>query len=173
MEYILETKRLLFREFTPADATLIYELNSDPEVIKYTLDPIVNIEQAETILKEIIVPQYSLYNHGRWALHTKNNNEFIGWCGLKHQKETGEIDLGYRLKKSEWGKGYATEAAKATIDYGLKKLGLQCITGRALPGNDASVHVMEKCGMNPIGIQKIEGLDHHTFQITNQINNHE
>jgi [ribosomal protein S5]-alanine N-acetyltransferase len=165
METVLETDRLLFRKFTIDDAELIYDLNFDPEVTKYTKDPMTDVEQAKKVLREVILPQYSLYGHGRWALHLKEGNEFIGWCGLKYRPELDEIDLGYRFKKKYWGKGYATEAAKATIQYGFDRLGLNIITGRALPGNDASVAVLKKCGMEYMGIQNVDGYDHITYQI--------
>ena len=165
MDIVLETERLLFRKFTIDDAELIYNLNLDPEVIKYTHDPIRDIEHGKNILEEIILPQYALYGHGRWALHMKKGMEFIGWCGLKYRPELDEIDLGYRFRKDYWGKGYATEAAKAVIEYGLNKLNLKAITGRALPGNDSSVRVLEKCGMKYMGIQNVDGYDHITYQI--------
>ena len=76
------------------------------------------------------LPQYKI-NLGRWAIHTKADYEFIGWCGLKYIEETGIIDLGYRLLKTAWGKGYATEAAQYTLIYGLKNLKIKLITGMA------------------------------------------
>ena len=130
MNIILETDRLLLRTFTIADASLIYGLNLDPDVIRYTLDPIKNIEHAKQVLEKVILPQYALYNHGRWAVLVKPELEFIGWCGLKARPERNEIDLGYRFIKRAWGNGYATEAAYASIKYGFDKLNLQRIVGR-------------------------------------------
>ncbi|HVT85005.1 MAG TPA: GNAT family N-acetyltransferase, partial [Chitinophagaceae bacterium] len=106
MNVIIKTERLLLRNFTIEDAQLIYELNLDPDVIRYTYDPIKDIEQALEILEQVILPQYVLYNHGRWAVHLKPQLEFIGWCGLKCIPQRDEIDLGYRFKKQYWGKGY-------------------------------------------------------------------
>jgi [ribosomal protein S5]-alanine N-acetyltransferase len=165
-ERVLESERLLFRKFTMDDAELIYVLNLDPEVTKYTKDSMADVGHAKTVLEEVIIPQYTLYGHGRWALHLNEGNEFIGWCGLKYRPELDEIDLGYRFKKQYWGKGYATEAAKAAIEYGFNKLNLKTIRGRALPGNDASVKVLEKCGMKYMGMQNVDGYDHITYQIT-------
>jgi [ribosomal protein S5]-alanine N-acetyltransferase len=167
MEMVLETERLLFRKFTIDDAELIYDLNLDPEVTKYTHDPIRDVEHGKSILEEVILPQYTLYGHGRWALHLKEGMEFIGWCGLKYRPELDEIDLGYRFKKAYWGKGYATEAAKASIEYGFDKLNLNSIIGRALAGNDISIKVLQKCGMKYMGIQNVDGYDHITYQISN------
>ena len=167
---VIETDRLILRTFTIADARLIYDLNLDPEVTRYTLDPTRDIDHARQILETIILPQYALYNHGRWAVHIKPSLEFIGWCGLKYRPELHEIDLGYRFKRSSWGKGYATEAAYASIKYGFEKLRLKTIMARALPENIGSIKVMEKCGMTYIGIQKIDGLEHKTYIINNPLN---
>lgn len=151
MHIIFETPRLRLRQFTEADAPLILELNSDPEVVKYLHEPTLQNEaDAGKILTDIILPQYQ-NNLGRWAIHTKDNNEFIGWCGLKYRPELDEIDLGYRLMQKAWGKGYATEAAQQTLDHGFTKLNLQLITGRAHIENLASIKVLEKIGMRYVG----------------------
>ena len=79
MDAVIETSRLLLRTFTINDAQLIYDLNNDPEVIRYTYDPITDLEHAKHILETVILPQYALYKHGRWAVHIKQGLEFIGW----------------------------------------------------------------------------------------------
>lgn len=169
MNIIIETERLILRTFTKDDASLIYELNQDPEVIKYTLDPMHDLAHAQEVLEQVILPQYELYHHGRWATHTKEDGHFIGWCGLKYRPELNEVDLGYRFIQSTWGKGYATESAKACIQYGFERLGLQHIVGRALPENLASVKVLEKCGMTYRGEEIVEGLLHKTYDIYNPL----
>src|SRR6476620_1626617 len=105
MNIILETPRLLLRTFTMDDAQLIYDLNLDPEVTRYTGDPLTDIDHARQVLEQVILPQYALYNHGRWAVLVKPELEFIGWCGLKNRPERNEIDLGYRFMQKAWGKG--------------------------------------------------------------------
>jgi RimJ/RimL family protein N-acetyltransferase len=115
----------------------------------------------------VILPQYALYSHGRWAVHIKPGHEFIGWCGLKSRPERNEIDLGYRFMKKFWGKGYATESALASIHYGFEGLNLQTIIGRALPGNSGSIKVLEKCGMIYLCEEEIDGFLHKTYQIAN------
>jgi ribosomal-protein-alanine N-acetyltransferase len=164
---ITETPRLILRNFTENDADLIYDLNLNPEVTRYTYDPVKDLNHAQQILDTVILPQYALYNHGRWAVHLKPNLEFMGWCGLKFRPALNEIDLGYRLKREYWGSGYATEAAFASIKYGFEKLGLTVITGRAEEANAASCKVLEKCGMNYIGIQEIDGHQLRTYEIRN------
>jgi len=167
MNIIIETNRLLLRTFSESDANLIYELNLDPDVTRYTHDPIKDLAQAAEILEKVIIPQYVLYNHGRWAVHVRSSLEFLGWCGLKYRSELNEIDLGYRFKKEGWGKGYATEAAWASIQYGFEKIGLQRIVARAEIDNIASWKVLEKCGMTYIGDEEVDGYPVKTYEILN------
>lgn len=167
MHIIFQTPRLLLRQFTEADAPLILELNSDPEIVKYVHEPTLKTEeQAEKIIKDIILPQYK-NNLGRWAIHIKENNEFIGWCGLKYLPERDEIDLGYRLMQKAWGKGYATEAAQHTLDHGFKVLNLKLITGSAHIENIASIKVLEKIGMNFINEGIVDDCPVRTYTKSN------
>jgi RimJ/RimL family protein N-acetyltransferase len=167
MNVIIETDRLLLRTFTSEDARLLYELNLDPDITRYTYDPMKNVDHAKQVLEQVILPQYALYNYGRWAVHLKYSLEFIGWCGLKFRPERNEIDLGYRFIKNAWGKGYATEAAYACIKYGFEKLNLQRIIGRAVLDNTASLRVLGKCGMSYIGEEVVDGYLSKTFEIIN------
>ena len=167
MNIVIETKRLILRTFTEGDGLLIYELNKDPDVTRYTGDPVRDIDQARGVLQKSILPQYSLYNHGRWAVHIKPDLKFIGWCGLKARPERNEIDLGYRFMKSAWGKGYATEAAFACLQYGFEKLNLPRIVGRAMPQNTGSLKVLEKCGMRYIGEEIVDDHPAITYEAIN------
>jgi RimJ/RimL family protein N-acetyltransferase len=147
MHLILQTPRLYLRQFALEDAALLQQLNGDPEVVKFVHEPVMDsIEKATQVLKDIMLPQYSLYNMGRWAVHVKSNNEFVGWCGLK-TVDGGIIDLGYRFHKHNWGKGYATESATHVLDYGFRVLNIPLITAHAHIENKASQKVLEKIGM--------------------------
>lgn len=169
MNVVFETNRLLLRTFSVEDAPLIYELNLDPDVTRYTGDPVKDLHHAQLILERTILPQYALYNHGRWAVHVKPDLEFIGWCGLKNRPERNEIDLGYRFIKSAWGKGYATEAAYASLNYGFKTLNLHRIVGRAMPQNIGSLRVLEKCGMQYIGDEVVDDHPAKTYEAFNPL----
>jgi [ribosomal protein S5]-alanine N-acetyltransferase len=145
---IFQTDRLLLRRMTLEDAPLILALNSHPEVLRYLHEPILTTEaDARRVLTDIIIPQYDLYNQGRWAMILKATGAFIGWCGLKWRPESGETDLGYRLLPDCWGKGYATEAARQTLSYGHHELGITTIIGRAHIDNLASITILQKIGM--------------------------
>jgi [ribosomal protein S5]-alanine N-acetyltransferase len=170
MNIVIETNRLLLRTFTMNDAELIYELNLGPDITRYTGDPIRDTNHALEILETVILPQYALYNHGRWAVLVKPELEFIGWCGLKTRPERdNEIDLGYRFFKRSWGKGYATEAAFACLKYGFQKLGLHRIVGRAMPDNIASIRVLEKCGMQYVCDEIVDDHPAKTYEAFNPL----
>jgi RimJ/RimL family protein N-acetyltransferase len=166
MSVITETNRLLLRTFTINDAQLIYDLNNDPEVTRFTHDPISDLNEAMEVLEKAILPQYVLYNYGRWAVHINPGLEFMGWCGLKFRPERNEVDLGYRFKQSSWGKGYATEAAYACLKYGFEELELLTITGRAEPGNTGSLRVLEKIGMQFSREEIVDGHPAKTYELS-------
>jgi [ribosomal protein S5]-alanine N-acetyltransferase len=147
MKPVFTTERLYLREFTLDDAKLIYELNSDPLVTKYTeKGPDKNLEDALKRLKNDILPQYK-NRVGRWAVFLKENDEFIGWCGVKYVEKENVYTLGYRFFPKYWGKGYATEAAKASLEYATNVLHIKGIIAKAMNVNTASIHVIKKLGM--------------------------
>lgn len=142
---MLETERLYLREFNIDDAEMLYDMHQDPAITKYTGDPMPwdSVEFVKSILNDTILPQYK-NKIGRWAVHLKSDDTFLGWCGLK--QVDGEIDLGYRFIQQHWGKGYASESAKAVLYYGVQRQ-LPSIIGRAAVANVASVRVLEKIGL--------------------------
>ena len=142
----LHTSRLVLRPMEVADANFFYELNNDPEVIRYTGDSAFKTPE-EALALIINYDQYKKYRSGRFTVILKETGELLGWCGLKYHPGSGETDLGYRLKKEFWNKGYATEAAKACIEYGFNDLKLSSIIATAAKENTASVRIMEKLGM--------------------------
>lgn len=149
MKKIIETNRLYLRELNAADAENFFLLNSDEEVTKYTGDKAFEtIPEAKSFLENY--NPYHQFGYGRWAVIDKSNEDFLGWCGLKYSLEVDEVDIGFRFFKKHWNKGYATESAKACLDYGFKKLNLKTIVGRAMEANIASIKVLEKIGMNYI-----------------------
>ena len=154
MKTIIETERLILREFSVDDAEVMYQLNSDPEVIQYTGDAhFESVADARALLAAY--DQYEKYNMGRWMAIRKSDQAIIGWCGLKYLKEVDEVDVGYRFFKQFWGLGYATESAKASMEYGFNTLDLKRIVAHAMVENKASERIIQKLGMRFIG----HGLD--------------
>ncbi|MES2555632.1 MAG: GNAT family N-acetyltransferase [Bacteroidota bacterium] len=142
---IAETERLILREMTPDDAQFAFDLNSNPEVVQYTGDgPFDSVEQAREFLENY--SDYQRNGFGRWGVVLKETGKLIGWCGLKRDRETGEVDLGYRFFQENWNKGFATEASIACLEIGKTNFGLERVIARARKENPASYKVMEKLG---------------------------
>ncbi len=145
MKHIIETERLILRNFSLDDAQNLYDLNLDPDVLKYTGDRTFDsVNSARTFLKNYI--DYKENGYGRWAVIKKDTDRFIGWCGLKFNEEN-LIDVGFRIFRKEWNKGYATESAKASIQYGFETLQLNEIIARVSAQNKSSLRVIEKLKM--------------------------
>lgn len=147
----LETERLLFRELRLSDAQGMFELDSDPDVVRYAGDaPQTHIDQARQRI-ESIMQNYRDFGLGRWAAIRKDTQEFTGWAGLKYiQAINGRADvydLGYRFLQRHWGHGYATEAAMAFITHGFDAMQLKRISAYADVRHTASRNVLEKCGL--------------------------
>ena len=163
--YIFESERFRYRELTADDAQFGYDLNSDPEVIQYTGDPsFVSVDEAR-IFMDAYTETYRRYRCGRWGMEMKTTGELVGWCGLKFHPNAQVHDVGYRLFKKHWGKGYATEACRRTIEYGFKDMNLARIVAHARKENAASLRVLEKCGMKVIGEDKECGGEIYVFEI--------
>lgn len=145
MPLIATTERLQLREMTPDDAENAYLLNKDPEVLQHTGDePFASVEAARAFLSAY--SDYRRNGYGRWAVELREDGAFLGWCGLKLHAN-GDVDLGYRLSRPHWGKGYATEAGRVCLTIGFERFGLEAIIGRTAQANSASIRVLEKLGM--------------------------
>ena len=157
----------------PSDEDGLFELDSDAEVHRYLGNkPVTNIEQIHEVIR-FIRQQYSDNGIGRWAVIEKATGSFVGWSGLKLVKETMNnhtnfYDVGYRLLKKHWGKGFATESALATLDYGFKTFQPNHIYGMADVENLASCHVLKKCGLGYVETFELDGTPHHWFEISRE-----
>ncbi len=161
MKFILETDRLNLKELNASDAQSMFNLNSDQDVIRYTGDPpFKSIDEAKEFLANY--SNYKLHGFGRWAVILKETNEFIGWCGLKKHDE-GFVDIGFRFFKKYWGKGYASEAAKATLAYGFQTLNFDEILGRSVAENLASIRVLEKLNMQFLKYDTCHGFENSVY----------
>jgi len=148
MKVILETDRLFLREYIEDDAEAFFRLNSDPEVLRFVPDKrLLNVEQARQILVDHPIADYRKYGFGRGACILKGTGEQIGFAGLKYLEESSEVDIAFRLMRTHWGLGLATEAALASVPFGFADLALKSIIGLVIPENIASVRVLEKTGL--------------------------
>jgi [ribosomal protein S5]-alanine N-acetyltransferase len=150
---MLETERLLLREFDEGDAEPFYVLGTDPAVTRYTGDGgLTSVEHALEILRGHPLADYRKHGFGRWACVCKDNGQVIGFAGLKRLEDLGgEVDLGYRFLPAYWGSGLATEAGRAVLNFGFERLRLEQIIGLVDPANVASVRILEKLGMTYTG----------------------
>jgi RimJ/RimL family protein N-acetyltransferase len=144
----LQTDRLVLRDFTEADAALIYELNSDPEVMRF-------LTGGEPTPREVvsgrIIPFFLSFHErgdglGFWAAHTRTDGEFLGWFHLRPAAD-GSVELGYRLRRAAWNQGYATEGSRALIRKCFTDLGVDRVVAHTMTVNRPSRRVLEKSGL--------------------------
>jgi RimJ/RimL family protein N-acetyltransferase len=151
MEVFLETERLLLRQFTVADADNLVDLDGDPDVMHFITGG--RTTPRDEIQNEFLPAFLSYYQtsagYGFWAAIEKSTGDFLGWFHFRPGPESppGEAELGYRLRKSAWGQGYATEGSRALIRKGFTELGVQRVFAGTMTVNTASRRVMEKAGL--------------------------
>lgn len=148
---VLETRRLLLREIDEGDFDELYRMNRDPEIMKYVGDGSVrNRDQMVKELEMLITHYTRKPGLGIWATIQKESGRMVGASGLVYYDNTPEIEIGYRMLKEHWNKGYATEASLGLLAYGFQTLRLDKIVSSAHVDNHASRRVMEKIGMTYI-----------------------
>ena len=165
---ILETERLTLRRFTDtdADAALLVELDSDPEVMRYITPaggpPPLGVAEYRERIRTAWIPHYAKPGRGCGAAFEKATGRFVGWVFLRDATqyrfaaEAGwtrptDLELGYRLRREAWGKGYATEASAEFVRRALADPDVTCVVAAVLATNRASWRVMEKLGMSRVG----------------------
>ena len=147
----LETERLILRRFAMADVDNLVDLDGDPEVMRF-----INGGKATSRdeVQNDILPWFLHYyerfdGYGFWAAIEKSTGEFVGWFHFRPDEGSGphEPELGYRLRRSAWGKGLATEGSRALIQKGFTEFGVQRVVASTMTVNVASRRVMEKAGL--------------------------
>ena len=149
---LVRTSRLSLREFTASDFDDLSRLDSDPRVLKYINGgkPMSRAE-VEAAMRRV-TGYYALYpGLGVWRASRRDNGAFVGWYCLKYCPPTSDVEVGYRLLFDAWGKGFATEGARALVGYGFTRLGVTRIIGVTHPGNKASQRVLQKSGLRDAG----------------------
>ena len=148
----LLTLRLALHDITGYHANELYELDSDPRVMRYIGNgrPSTRAQIDAAMLR--LPRAYALYpGLGTWRATRRDTGDFVGWFALKYVPGTAEVEVGYRLRHGAWGRGFATEGARELVRYGFDDLGLQRIIGVTHPDNLASQHVLQKIGLTDIG----------------------
>ena len=147
----LESERLFLRRFTMDDADLLFELDNDPEVMRYVNGgvPVPREEIVHDFLPAFLSYYERFEGYGFWAAIEKPTRRFLGWFHFRPGEGAGpfEPELGYRLHRFAWNHGYATEGSRALIRKGFTELGVERVTAHAMAVNVASRRVMEKAGL--------------------------
>ena len=151
MQVFLETERLVLRRFTGADVDNLLDLDSDPEVMRFLTG---GKPTPREVIRDETLPRILHYyerfaGFGFWAAIERSTGDFLGWFEFRPQEGSGtdEAELGYRLRRSAWGRGYATEGSRALIRKGFSELGVRRVVAETMAVNIASRRVMEKAGL--------------------------
>jgi RimJ/RimL family protein N-acetyltransferase len=145
----LQTERLRLRLFTLADEQIMFELNSDPEIIKYAeATPARDLQEARQRLEQGPLADYEKYGYGRFAVELKETGNVIGFCGIKYLPELDLPEVGYRYLKEYWGRGIGTEAARVCVDFARDDLKIKKLVALIVPENTGSIKIAEKLGMS-------------------------
>lgn len=144
---LIETKRLRLRPMEIGDLDEFVALHADPEVTEFIrpLDPTAAEERLGRDKSE-----WRERGHGLLAMLDRKSGAFLGRCGLKHWPQFGETELGWVLRRDAWGHGYATEAARACIEWGFTELDVPYLTAMVNRDNVRSIRVAERLGMAPM-----------------------
>ena len=170
MEVFLETERLVLRRFTMEDVDLVVALDADPLVMRYISGgaPTPRQEIVEDFLPAWLSYYERFTGYGFWAAQAKQTSTFLGWFHFRPPPggALDNVELGYRLRQSAWGHGYATEGSRALIAKGFRELGVQRVFASTMAVNTASRRVMEKSGLRFVRLfhadwpVRIEGDEH-------------
>ena len=151
MDVFLETERLVLRRFTSADADLLASLDADPDVMHFVTGGVpTSRAEIESDFLPAFLGYYQRYEgFGFWAAVEKATGDFLGWFHFRPRPDAapGEVELGYRLRRTAWGRGYATEGSRALIRKGFTEFGVQRVVAETLVVHAASRRVMEKAGL--------------------------
>lgn len=146
----METERLILRQWQPSDFEPFAQLNQDRDVMEH-FPSLPTTEETQSHIKRFI-GHFEKHGYGLWAVELKENNQFIGFIGLQNVPFDAPfapaVEIGWRLAKPFWGKGYALEGAKACIDYAFNTLNLNKIVSFTAIPNKRSIKLMERLGMS-------------------------
>ncbi|BAZ22240.1 putative acetyltransferase [Kalymmatonema gypsitolerans NIES-4073] len=163
---IAETPRITLRHFTQDDLNALTAILADPFVMRFSLSGPKTLKQTQSLLENVLA-SYENQGRGLYAVVHKDDQKLIGYCGFLEQEIDGqrEIEISYRLASAYWGKGLATEAAKAIRDYAFSQLGLTRLISIIEPENIRSIRVADKIGMRHEKDSRIRNLPVRIYAI--------
>lgn len=165
----LLTPRLLLRPWTPEDVEALFEILQEPDLLRYfpNSDP-----PGREIVEAYINRQmahWREFGYGHWAVTLPEEERILGWNGLEFLPELGECEVAYLLSRKAWGRGYATETARAALRFGFERAGLGHIIGLVHPENEASIRVLEKCGLSHVDRINLWRMDLERYRLNRAV----
>ena len=161
----IETERLILRTYTVDDLKTVYVLITDPDVTRFF--PEDYSVKKEDVLASLPrrMEKWRKFGFGQLGVFDKVNGNLIGYCGLQYLDNTSEVEIYYGFFKDSWGKGIATEAAKAMLRFGFEEVKLEKIVGVTNPENFASQRVLQRLGMCRGEVKRFYNVDAAYFSI--------
>jgi len=148
--HVLETERLVLRRLLPADLEPLHALYRDPEIRRYYPDGTRTLEETREELEAFLHGHRRRPELGLWATIEKSSGAFLGRCGLLPWRIDGrdEVEVAFLIDKARWGEGLGTEAARGIVEHAHRTLGLERLICLITPGNERSVAIARKVGMD-------------------------
>ena len=168
MAYEITTSRLSLRPVAAEDLEELHRLWTDPEVRKYIWDGVAMTREEAAQLIDLSIHYFGKLRHGLWSMTPIGEAGIVGFCGFWYFRDPPEPELIYGLLPAYWGRGLATEAASAMIQYGFDQLSFDSIVGSTDAANAESTRVMERAGMTLIKRATVAGLDTIYYEITRE-----
>lgn len=165
MEIVLETPRLRLRKFRGSDLDAYAEMSADAEVMKYIGTGVtLNRNDAWRSIASIL-GHWQLLGYGMWAVERKDSGAFIGRAGFLDPPGWPGFEVGWVLGRGHWGHGFATEAARAALDYAFNVLERERVISLIREGNERSVRVAEKIGERYAGEVELLGAKARVYEV--------
>lgn len=163
---LVDTARLSLRPPTGSDLQPYVDIHEDPEVLEYltTAGPLRGREAAWRLLA-VSIGHWQLRGYGQWTVVEKATDEIIGRVGLWHPEGWPGLEVGWVIRRSRWGQGFATEAARAAVDFAFTTVGAEHLISLIHPQNARSIRVAEKLGEQLEGTHEVEGETHQVYGI--------
>ncbi|MBK8020030.1 MAG: GNAT family N-acetyltransferase [Chloroflexi bacterium] len=160
----LVTERLVLRQIVPTDAPAMMAIFGSPDVLRFLNSPPMDTHEKAIGFIDWLAGNYANHQGVDWAITRKGEDAAIGMCGAYGwDRENRRVDIGYHVQPSFWGQGYATEAARAIIQWCFDRLDVHRVQADCTEGNDASERVMIKCGFTQEGIWRESCWEHGRF----------
>jgi ribosomal-protein-alanine N-acetyltransferase len=165
----IQTARLTLHLLKHEDCSSLYKIYQSDGVLEYFPNPFPpSMEKVERFIA-MQQKHWQEFGYGNWVMMIGEKSEIIGWAGLQYVPELDETEVGYLLDRSYWGRGFATEAAQASLQFGFERHNLDHVIALVHPKNLASIRVIEKCSMKYQDTLELWGIKLMRFFINNSL----